>query len=142
MRGPPPPPPPLLLLPPVDWDDGILKSAYRIGVRSQRIWGRPTTAGWHLSSVVVAGFQDLDFVVVCSVDEPMFVVDPPGPIPGQFPFEWFWFSDASEWVALDFTDKSGDPAGRLAVGGQPKQEVLPGVRIEVDTPHSCPPAIS
>jgi hypothetical protein len=69
------------------------------------------------SSVVVSGFQDLDLVIVCSVHEPMFVVDPPGPIPGQFPFEGFWFSNPCERVALDFSDKPGYPSGCLAVGG-------------------------
>jgi len=68
-------------------------------------------------SIVVSGFQDLDFVIICSVHEPMLVVDPPGPIPGQLPLERFWFSDTYERVALDFCDESGDPTGHLAVGG-------------------------
>ncbi len=68
-------------------------------------------------SVVISGFENLDFGVVCSVHEPMFVVDPPGPVPGQFPFERLWFPDPCEWVALDFPDESGDPPGRLTVGG-------------------------
>jgi hypothetical protein len=68
-------------------------------------------------SVVVSGFQDLDFVIICSVHEPMLVVDPPGPVPGQFPLERFWFSNAHERVTLDFSDESGDPTGHLAVGG-------------------------
>jgi hypothetical protein len=55
-------------------------------------------------SIVVSGFQDLDFVVVCSVDEPVFVVDPPGPVPGQFPLEGFWLSNPGEQVALDLSD--------------------------------------
>jgi hypothetical protein len=66
---------------------------------------------------VVSGFQDLDFIIVCSVDEAMLVVNPPGPVSGQFPLERFWFSDAHERVALDFSDESGDPTGHLAVGG-------------------------
>jgi hypothetical protein len=66
---------------------------------------------------VVSGFQDLDFVIVCSIHEPMLVVDPTGPVPGQFTFERFWFPNAKERVALDFRDEPGDPTGRLAVGG-------------------------
>jgi hypothetical protein len=68
-------------------------------------------------SVVISGFEDLDLIIVRSVDEPVLVVDPPGPVSGQFPLERFWFSNPCEGVALDFSDESGDPAGRLAVGG-------------------------
>jgi hypothetical protein len=93
-------------------------------------------------SVVVSGFEDLDFVMVRSVYEPMFVVNPPGPVPRQFSLERFWFPNPCEWVALDFSDESGDPAGRLAVGSQPKEKILPSIGIEVDTSHSSPPAIS
>src|SRR5580693_1055952 len=99
-------------------------------------------AGWRRLSIVVSGFQNLDFVIICPVHEPMFVVDPPGPVPRQFPPERFWFSNPRERVALDFSDESGDPTGHLAVRGQPKEKVVPGVRIEVDTSHSWPPAIS
>ena len=41
---------------------------------------------------MVAGFEDFHLTVVRPVHEPMFVVDPPGPVPGKFPLERFWSS--------------------------------------------------
>jgi hypothetical protein len=93
-------------------------------------------------SIVVSSFEDLDFVVVCSVHEPVFIVDPPGPVTGQSPLERFWLSNPGKRVALDFSNESGDPSGHLAIAGQPEQEVLPGIGIEVDASHPWPPAIS
>jgi hypothetical protein len=68
-------------------------------------------------SVVIPGFEDLHFGVVCSVDEPMFVIDPPRPVSRQFASERLWFPDPGERVALYFRDESGDPSGCLAVRG-------------------------
>lgn len=93
-------------------------------------------------SIVVTRFQDLHFFIVRSVHEPMFVVDPPGPVPGQLTLERLRLPNTRERVTLNISDKPGDPTSHLAVRRQPKQEVLPGVRIDVDPPHSLPPAIS
>jgi hypothetical protein len=68
-------------------------------------------------SVVVSSFQDLDFIIVCSVYEPMFVVDAPGPVPGQLPLERLWLSNPSGRVTLDFSDEPSDPTGQPPVGG-------------------------
>ena len=62
----------------------------------------------------------------------MFVVDPPGPVPGQLTLERLRLPNARERVTLNFSDEPGDPTSHLAVRRQPEQEVLPGVRIEVD----------
>ncbi|COZ45087.1 Uncharacterised protein [Mycobacterium tuberculosis] len=52
------------------------------------------------------------------------------------------FADPAERITLNFSDQPGDPTGRFAISGQPEQEVLPGIGIEVDASHSSPPAIS
>jgi hypothetical protein len=106
---------------PYPWRQFVLRPSDVVsGVRSHRIWGiliEPGATSWRRLSVVVSSFQDLDFIIVCSVYEPMFVIDPPGPVPGQLPFERLWFSNPRERVALDFSDEPSDPAGHLAVGG-------------------------
>lgn len=93
-------------------------------------------------SVVVSGLQDLEFVLVGSINEPVLVVDPAGPVSGQFALQGLGFSNAAERISLDLADQARDPAGHLAIGREPEQEVLPLIGVEVDAPHSSPPAIS
>lgn len=91
---------------------------------------------------MVSSLQDLDLVVVGSIDEAVFVVDATGPVPGEFTFERFRLADSVERISLNLGDEPDDPSSHLAVGGQPELEVLPGPGIEPDIPHSSPPAIS
>jgi hypothetical protein len=70
--------------------------------------------------IVVSGLHDFDFIVARSVHEPMFVVDPAGPVSGQLTLERFWFTDTAKRVALDLSDESSDPSGDFSVGGQPE----------------------
>ena len=54
--------------------------------------------------VVVPGLENFDFVVAHSVHQPMFVVDPAGPVSRQLALEWFRFTDTAERIALDLCD--------------------------------------
>src|SRR5579875_2176735 len=89
-------------------------------------------------SVVVAGLEDLHFLVVSPVHQAMLVIDPAGPVSGQVALQWLGLPDTGEGVTLDLADQPGDPPGHLPVRAEPEEEVLPGIGVEVDAPHTSP----
>jgi len=54
---------------------------------------------------VESGLENLDFVVVGAVDQPMFVGYPARPVSGQLTLERFRFADAADRIALDLAEK-------------------------------------
>jgi hypothetical protein len=81
---------------------------------------------------VIPGLEDFHLFVVGAVHEPMFVVDAAGPVAGQVTFQGFRLTYPGERVALDLADQARDPDRHLPICGQPVQEVLPGLGVEVD----------
>src|SRR5581483_234170 len=68
----------------------------------------------------------------------MLVIDPAGPVPGQIALQWLGLPDSGEGVTLDLADQPSDPPGHPPIRAEPEQEVLPGVRVEVNAPHTSP----
>jgi hypothetical protein len=48
--------------------------------------------------------ENADFVFFDLIDQPVFLINAPGPTTGQLVFEWFRFASAAEGVPLDFFD--------------------------------------
>jgi hypothetical protein len=98
--------------------------------------------GWisrsSIVAVVVAGLEDLYFLVISPVHQTVFVIDPAGPIPRQVALQRLRLPDTAEGIALDLTDQPGEPLNHPAIRAEPKQEVLPSIGIEVDAPHTSP----
>jgi hypothetical protein len=59
-------------------------------------------------SIVEPASEDPDLVRQDLIDQSMFLVDAPGPAPGEFVLEWLRFPQAGEWVALNLADKTDD----------------------------------
>src|SRR6266571_1600331 len=89
-------------------------------------------------SVVVAGLEDLHFLVVSPVHQAMLVIDPAGPVSGQVALQLLGLPDTGEGVTLDLADQPGDPLGHPPIRAEPEQEVLPGIGVEMDAPHTSP----
>jgi len=60
--------------------------------------------------VVTAG-KDSDLIRLYLSDEPVLLIDSPGPAPGEFVFEWIRLAEASEGFTLNFADKADDAKG-------------------------------
>ncbi len=61
------------------------------------------------------------------VNHAVFVIDAPRPVTREGVFERFWFTDASEWLTLDFIDQLVDALNHLSVLFLPVEVILPGL---------------
>ena len=69
------------------------------------------------------------------INDPVFIVDAPGPVTGKAMSERFRFSDSLEWRAFDIPDELIDSLQDFFVGALPVKIIFPGVLRE-DQIHS------
>ena len=65
-------------------------------------------SGVFVELIVVSELSNKHGVATYFINETVFIIDAPGPVTGQCVFEWFWFTDAFKWSALDNFDQKID----------------------------------
>ncbi len=70
------------------------------------------------------------------INETVFAINAPGPVAGECVPEWFWFTNAFMWRALDIFDQQIDAFQNFLVGFLPVQVVVPRVLRKYKL-HSC-----
>lgn len=81
---------------------------------------------------MVPALRDEERVFFDLVDEPVFLIDPAGPVSCQPETQRFRLTDADVGIALNGLDQVVDLAVHLAVGFQPVEIILPAMFGEAD----------
>ena len=78
-----------------------------------RRWGVMYLRSWEYRNVlfllvVVSELGDEHRAVAHFINETVFIIDAPGPVSGECVLEWFWFTDAFKWRALNIFNQEID----------------------------------
>lgn len=88
-------------------------------------------------SIVVQRLEEVDAVIDHSVDNAMFLGEPPGPAAGTQILERLGLADSPTWVSKNGIDDVQHTQRNLAIGLYPVAEVIDKFRLE----HRCTLAV-